>query len=157
MDTNDEYIRWKSDQAIAWLRYVRHEQLTAVALRDEIDTLRSMTLKGNDTTADKVRSTSNDAMVDAVQELIDLSEDYRLQLTELKRMKVDAHDRLMRLDDRRYTVVLTLYYVDGNTWQQVADKAHYEVETVMRIRTEALPYVYDVMPNEWRQMIPRAD
>lgn len=154
----DEYSAWKSEYALEWLRYIRREQLTAVAMQDEMETLSSMVLRAQDTTSQRVStSPDRDAVAKAAYDLIELNDELASQLAALRDIRKDAHDRIMRLDDARYSTVLVLYYVDGNTWQQVADKAHYEVETVMRIRTEALPYVYDVMPNEWRQMIPRAD
>lgn len=156
--TNAEYDAWKSEYALEWLRYIRREQLIAVAMQDEMETLSSMVLRAQDTTSQHVSSSPDmDAVAKAAYDLIELNDELAAQLAALRDIRRDAHDRIMRLDDARYSTVLVLYYVDGNTWQQVADKAHYEVETVMRIRTEALPYVYDVMPNEWRQMIPRAD
>ena len=156
--TNAEYDKWKSEYALEWLRYIRREQLTAVAMQDEMETLSSMVLRAQDTTSQRVSTSPDmDAVAKAAYDLIELNDELAAQLAALRDIRRDAHDRIMRLDDARYSTVLVLYYVDGNTWQQVADKAHYEVETVMRIRTEALPYVYDVMPNEWRQMIPRAD
>lgn len=155
---NEEYDAWKSEYAREWLRYIRREQLAAVALQDEMETLRSIALRAQDTTASHVSGTPGiDAVAKAANDLIELTDELAAQLSALGGIRRDAHDRLMRLEDTRYSTILVLYYVDGRTWQQVADKAHYEVETVMRIRTEALPYVYDVMPNEWRQMIPRAD
>lgn len=155
---NAEYDAWKSEYALEWLRYIRREQLIAVAMQDEMETLSSMVLRAQDTTSQRVSTSPDmDAVAKAAYDLIELNDELASQLAALRDIRRDAHDRIMRLDDARYSTVLVLYYVDGNTWQQVADKAHYEVETVMRIRTEALPYVYDVMPNEWRQMIPRAD
>ena len=155
---NEAYTAWKAEQARAWLRYIRNERRAVVVLQDEIERLSSIALKAIDTTAPYVKaSPSVDKVAKAAYDLIELNDELAAQLAALRDIRRDAHDRIMRLDDARYSTVLVLYYVDGNTWQQVADKAHYEVETVMRIRTEALPYVYDVMPNEWRQMIPRAD
>lgn len=154
--TTNEATAWKSEQALSWLRRIRADHLLTVAMQDEIDVLRSMALSGQDTTREKVNVSGGDRMPDIVQRIIDLTGELDAQMREMLDAREDAHKRLMELDPR-YAAVLTLYYVDGNTWAAVACKTHYEVETCMRLRTEALPYVYEVMPRECRTMIPRAD
>ena len=153
----DEFDSWKAHEALSWLRYVRSEHLKTVALQDEIDVMRSLALSGQDTTREKVQQQPRDQVAEAASRLIEMTREFCAQLATIADISWDAHSRLMRLEDARYTQVLVLYYVDGNTWAAVADKMGYEPETCMGLRTEALPYVWDVMPAEWRTAIPRAD
>ena len=155
---NEAFTAWKAEQALEWLRYIRREQIVAIALHDEMESLRSLALRAQDTTAAHVSgSPAVDAVARAASELIELTDEYAAQLAALRDIRQDAHDRLMRLEDRRYAAILVLYYVDGRTWEEVAEAAHYEPKTCIRLRTEALPYVWEVMPREHREQIPRAD
>lgn len=155
---NEEYTEWKAEQALAWLRYIRRERLAAVAIQDEIETLRSLALRAQDTTSQRVStSPAVDAVAKAAYELIELTDEYAAQLAALQDIQMDAHLRLMGLEDRRYVAVLVPYYIGGHTWEEVGEIAHYEPKTCERLRTEALPYVWEVMPADHRDPIPRAD
>ena len=48
-------------------------------------------------------------------------------------------------------------YVNGHSWATVGEKAGYSEVHCKELRSEALTFAHEVMPYEWRTMIPRAD
>lgn len=154
-----EWEEFKAEQAAAWLEHVRGLAHDVARMQDRVDVLRSLALpSGIDYTRPVVSSSlSPDAIPNAVAKLQDAIGDYCADLAAYVDESHDAATRLGRLADDRYRIVLILYYINGKTWREVGNAAGYDQDHCRRIRTEALPYVYDVMPREWKTPIPRAD
>ena len=162
-----EWEKFKAEQAAAWLEHVRELALDVAKTQDRVDVLRSMALpSGIDYTAPVVStSPTADAIPNAVAKLVDAIGEYLDQLEAYVEESMDAARRIAQIEDGRYRAVLTLYYVNGNTWEQVGEKLKkledgafaYAPEYCRHLRNDALSLVYDVMPREWKTPIPRAD
>lgn len=162
-----EFDEWKAEQAVVWLEHVRSLALDVAMLQDRVDVLRSLAMpSGIDYSRPVVMtSPSADAMPNAVAKLMDAIGEYLDQLEAYVDESMDAARRIAEIGDGRYRAVLSLYYVSGNTWEKVGEKLKkldngkftYSPEYCRHLRNDALPFVYDVMPREWRTQIPRAD
>ena len=155
----DEWSEFKAEQAADWLEHVRRLEHDAATAQDRVDVLRSLALpSGIDYSLPSVKSSpSADAIPNAVAKLVDAIGDYVDKLDAYATESIDAAKRLQQIGDSRYRDVLTLYYVNGRTWEKVGEVLGYVPDHCRRLRNEALPLVYDIMPREWRTMIPRAD
>ena len=153
-----EYDEWRAEQAVAWLDHVRGLAHDVARLKDKVDVMRALALpSGIDYTLPKVStSPSADAIPNAVARLIDSIGDYCAQLEAYVEEAHDADMRLSSIGDWRYRDVLIRYYVDGMSWREVGDRVGYVPDHCMRLRDEALPLVFDVMPREWRTPLPPA-
>ena len=155
----DEYAEWKAEQAARWLRHVRELKHDISRLEDDIEVQRSLALpSGIDYSRTKVAtSPSADAIPNAVIRLEAAIAHYTTELVGYLDEKERARDCINLLDDARHRAVLSLYYVNGHSWQTVGYKVGYSEVHCKELRSEALPLVYEVMPREWRTPIPRAD
>ena len=155
----NEFEEWKAEQAAAWLDHVRGLAHDVARLKDKVDILRSLALPaGVDYARPVVSAPPNvDAIPNAVARLLDSIGDYCSTLDLYVAEAHDANERLATLADWRYRDVLIRYYADGMSWREVGAAVGYVPDYCRELRDAALPLVYDVMPNDWRTQIPRAD
>lgn len=155
----DAFDDWKAEQAAKWLRHIRELEHDIARLEDDIEVQRSLALpSGIDYSRPSVTtSPSQDAIPNAVIRLEESIAQYTTELVGYLDEKQQARDCISRLGDARYRAVLSLYYINGHSWQTVGEKVGYSEVHCRELRLEALPQVYDVMPGEYKTMIPRAD
>ena len=60
------------------------------------------------------------------------------EVDQLVELKEQARTLIHRLTDERYKTVLTEYYLNHKTWEQVADCMNYDLRWVYRIHGRAL-------------------
>ena len=70
--------------------------------------------------------------------LIDLEQTVNARTRELVRWKLAAIDAIERLEDLRHVELLKLYYIDGYTWEQVAQAMGLDLRWVYRLHGKAL-------------------
>jgi len=154
-----EFDEWKAEQAAKWLRHIRELKHDIARLEDDIEVQRSLALpSGIDYSRPSVQtSPSQDAIPNAVIRLEESIAQYTTELVGYLDEKQQARECISRLGDARYRAVLSLYYINGHSWETVGEKVGYSEVHCKELRSEALPLVYEVMPREWRTMVPRAD
>lgn len=153
----DEWESWKAGEAAAYLRVVRKSLLEQQRLIDEIEVERSL-MPGIDYSRERVKSSPrHDSLERSVIKLEELEVRHAEQLEECVELRAEAVAAIDRLEDVRYKTMLTLYYVDGHSWETVAEKARYNVQYCKDLRAEALPLFWEVMPRSAKTRIPRAD
>lgn len=97
-----------------------------------------------------------DAIPDGVARLQDMVAEYCTRLSEWMDERMEAHRAFARLEKRHYAL-LTLYYADGLSWDQVAERMGYSVVYVRgELKNEALVALYSTMPETWRRGMPKA-
>lgn len=70
--------------------------------------------------------------------VIDLERRLNGQIREMCRLKQDAMDAIDRVEESRLREVLELYYLDGYTWEQVAETMKTDLRWVYRLHGRAL-------------------
>ena len=70
--------------------------------------------------------------------LIELERVVNARTREWVRWKLDAIDAIRSVGEPRLAEVLELYYIDGLTWEQVAQRMGVDVRTVYRLHGRAL-------------------
>ena len=70
--------------------------------------------------------------------LIELEQRVNAQTRELVRWKLAAIDAVAAVDDSRLREVLELYYIDGYTWERVAERIGKDLRWVYRLHGKAL-------------------
>lgn len=71
-------------------------------------------------------------------QLVTLEARVNARLRELCRLKQSAMDLIQGVDEPRLREVLELYYLDGMTWEQVAERMGYSQRNVMYLHGIAL-------------------
>lgn len=75
---------------------------------------------------------------DTVDKAADLSTMIDADIKRLIQLKRELWDAIDAVEDMRYRTVLELYYRAGYTWEQVAEKMHYDLRYVYRLHGRAL-------------------
>ena len=70
--------------------------------------------------------------------LIEFERVVNARVRDMCRLKRLAQEAIDRVEDARYRELLELYYIDGFTWEQVAETMEYDVRHVTRLHGEAL-------------------
>ena len=78
---------------------------------------------------------------DRADDMIDLEARLEEQLREMCGVKLEVMDAIGRVKDPVCREVLELYYLDGLSWAQVADRMHYSVRNVQILHGKALLFV----------------
>ena len=73
--------------------------------------------------------------------LIELEHAVNQRTRELVRWKLSAIDAIRQVEEPRLAEVLELYYIDGFTWEQVAQRMGVDVRWVYRLHGKALMMV----------------
>lgn len=70
--------------------------------------------------------------------VIELEQRYNEKIREMCRLKQAAQDAIDLVEEARLREVLELYYLDGYTWEQVAETMHLDLRWVYRLHGRAL-------------------
>ena len=127
-----------------------HFPPVGITAKNSVITLRIFAEGATSDVCDEQIREISEIIYDAIGDYVDKLDAYATE-------SIDAAKRLQEIGDSRYRCVLMLYYVNGRTWEQVGATLKYAPEYCRHLRNDALPLVYDIMPREWRTMIPRAD
>ena len=84
--------------------------------------------------ADGAQTSKDPHKLDRIAEYADMLAGKFEELIEVKREIAEA---ILRLEDGRHRTLLTLYYICGKSWEEVAAEMHYQWRQTMRIRREA--------------------
>lgn len=141
-------------------RYMEHVGALGSAVRRlqaEIDDVRAMLLPGGlSYGAPASPNVRTDAIPDGVARLHGLVADYCAELAGYVDEVRGAHAALARLSDERARSVLTLHYLHGMTWAQVAAGLSYSRQHVKALARAALADLYDFLPPAWAPPVQRA-
>lgn len=153
-----EFDEWKAGEARRWLRHVRRLWLDLARLDASIEALEYLAQpKGIDYSRPVVRSSVyTDKIADAVAEIVEEVGALRAERDDVAREQARAVECLNQLEDANQSAVLVLHYVGRKTYRKVATELHYSEGYCRQTAYAALPFVYDVMPKEWRTPIPSA-
>lgn len=75
---------------------------------------------------------------DTADKLIELEKRVNARIREMCRYKRAAMDAIDRVEEARLREVLELYYIDGFTWDQVAERMGTDIRWVYRLHGKAL-------------------
>ena len=144
--TNEEKLQCASQ----YVSYIRSLACRKASREQEIESLRNTLGSTLSTLGIRIsKSPSPDAIPNTVIRLDAIIATYEMELAEYVQgleQFIQAIDQLEPL----HAQVLTLHYVDGLEYLEVAERIGYNISHVYRLRAAALIALYDVMPYEWR-------
>ncbi len=89
--------------------------------------------------AERVSGTSQRSpMENAVLKLIDLEYEINDDIDRLVDLKRELNAFISEIDNQAYRIVLELRYLNGNTWEEVADVMGYDLRWIYRLHGKAL-------------------
>ena len=90
------------------------------------------------TTGERVMNSSNSDMMSTVDKIVDMQAVINAEIDRLVDLKEEARTKINQLKDTRYVSLLTDYYINCKTWEQVADDMGYDLRWVYRLHGRAL-------------------
>ena len=156
---DEEYERWRADQAHAYLERIRLMGDDCAGLQAQIEDAyaRAEGMRGIDYAAIRVNvSPGADAIPNAVAELEGRIREYVGQLRDYEEQRHEASQAMMAMRDQNEARVLRLRYLLGRKWERICAETDYSWDGMMKLRRRALADYWDVMPREHRSQMPRA-
>ena len=90
------------------------------------------------TTGERVMNSSTSDMMSTVDKIVDMQAVINAEIDRLVDLKEEARTKINQLKDTRYVSLLTDYYINCKTWEQVADDMGYDKRWVYRLHGRAL-------------------
>ncbi len=122
-----------------YLNSVRNADKLIKVKKDELYSLRKniAQISSQRKTEPVKNSSVRDPMI-IIDKIVDLQNEINSEIANLVRMKSEVRSKINQLSDERYIIVLTEYYINQKTWEQVADRTHYDLRYVYKIHGKAL-------------------
>ena len=121
-----------------FLRRARHVDRRVDEATERVDRLRAKLEAGRMSSVTGMPRGGPADWTDTADRLIELEKRVNSKIRELVRIKHAAMDAIDRIDEARLREVLELYYIDGFTWDQVAERMGYDKSWVFRLHGRAL-------------------
>lgn len=107
---------------------------------EQVASLRELATKATASVhAERVSGTrQRSPMENAVLKLIDLENEINDDIDRLVDLKRELSAFIAEIDNHAYRIVLELRYLNGNTWEEVADVMGYDLRWIYRLHGKAL-------------------
>ncbi len=99
---------------------------------------------------------SRDGLPDGVAALLDVLDQASADLIEYKEQRAIAEEVIAQLPSLSMRKLMRAHYLSGTPWVEIESRGFYSHSGLMSLRRRALICVYDVMPEEWRRVLPKA-
>lgn len=156
---DEEYERYRAEQAHAYLERIRKMGEDCSALQAQIDDAysRAEGVTGIDYSAVRVStSLSADAIPDAIAGLVERIRDYVADLSAYESERHEASQAMMRMGNQTEARALSYRYLLGWKWEHICGEMGYSWDGMMQIRRRALSDYWEVMPVNERDRVERA-
>ena len=90
------------------------------------------------TTGERVMNSSTSDMMSTVDKIVDMQAVINAEIDRLVNLKEEARSKINQLKDTRYVSLLTDYYINCKTWEQVAEDMEYDLRWIYRLHGRAL-------------------
>lgn len=109
--------------------------------QERIERLRSRLQSGRMSNLSGMPRGGGSDWTDAEARLIELEKRYGDEIRRMCRMKLLVTDAIRAVGDATYEELLTLRYLDGMTWEQIAEAMHYDARYIYKLHGRALQRV----------------
>ena len=150
---DDEMIRYRADQAHAYLERIRQAGEDCAGLQAQIEDAysRASGVRGIDYSEVRVKvSPTADAIPDAVGRIVDKVREYAADLAAYEDDRHAAHRALSLMDNQADAKALRLRYLLNWKWERICGEMDYSWDGMMTLRKRALASYYEVMPPAGR-------
>ena len=90
------------------------------------------------TTGERVQSSNKGSFTKTVDKIVDLQNKINSEIDSLLELKSEVRNKINQLSDERFIVVLTDYYINCKTWEQVAKDNYFNSRYVYKLHGQAL-------------------
>lgn len=80
----------------------------------------------------------SDKIPGAIEKVIGIEQEIHQKIDKLVTLRQQIGDRIASLEDDRLRELMLRHYIDGNTWEVVAEKMGYSLRHILRMHEEAM-------------------
>ena len=129
----------QDDSAKEYLKSIRTLDMAIKVKEEELYRLKlNIASLSPQTTSERVMNSSTSDMMSTVDKIVDMQSVINAEIDRLVDLKEEARTKINQLKDTRYVSLLTDYYINCKTWEQVADDMGYDLRWVYRLHGRAL-------------------
>jgi hypothetical protein len=121
-----------------YLNQVRNLDKRVNAKLDELSSLRALTEKVTASYSEKVQASTSDTFTSNVAKIVDLEKEIDAEIDRLIRLKERITKEIDSMPSNTYSALLSSRYLEGKTWEDVAEMLHYDERQIFRIHENAL-------------------
>ncbi len=123
-----------------YLRSIKYLDKAINAKQAELDRLRhdAESIRGIAYDKDKVQTSNSSDSMKIVDKIIELNNVINAEIDRLVDLKAEAHDKIEKVCNRKFISLLTDIYINGYTFEQVAEKSDKTYMTICRWHGQAL-------------------
>lgn len=121
-----------------WLSRARFVDVRLAEKVERLDRLREKLESGRHPQLSGMPRGGQSDWVDALAAYLELEKRINAEKSALMREYIQIKDAIDQVDDARYRAILEHRYIDGWTWEQIAEQMHYDVRHVHRLHGLAL-------------------
>ena len=104
----------------------------------ERERIRTIAEKTTVSLSEKVQTSSGNKMDDVVVRLVELEEFINKDIDKLVELREEAGDKINRLSNDKYKIVLSMYYLSNKTFEEVAELTKMSFQWVHTLHKKAL-------------------
>ena len=121
-----------------YLNQVRNLDKRVNAKLDELSSLRALTEKVTASYSEKVQASTSDTFTSNVAKIVDLEKEIDAEIDRLIRLRERITKEIDSMPSNTYSALLSSRYLEGKTWEDVAEMLHYDERQIFRIHENAL-------------------
>lgn len=122
-----------------YLRRIRELDIDVSRTLEQIEILHAQVTKTTTTLSDMPKGSGDqDKTASTIAKIVDLKRGLRGKIEEYVELKAKAIEQIDGLEDGRYRQVLTHYYINGKTWEEIAVVTNYTYKWVHVLHGRAL-------------------
>ena len=121
-----------------YLNQVRNLDKRVNAKLDELSSLRALTEKVTASYSEKVQVSISDAFTSNVAKIVDLEREINVEIDRLIRLRERIAKEIDNMPSNIYSALLSSRYLEGKTWEDIAEMLHYDERQIFRIHENAL-------------------
>lgn len=105
---------------------------------EEVSRLEALATKVTAANTERVQVSQEDKRSKQIDRLVDLKDEINEEIDRLVDLKADISGRINQMEDNCQVTLLTMRYLNMNTWEEIAEEMGYEERTVRRNHERAL-------------------
>lgn len=134
-----EVVNISTAKAKEYLKSIRTLDRTIKIKNEELHSLQlNLAQISSQPLNERVLSSNTSDTMKAIDTIVDMQVEIRREVCNLVHLKNEARNKINQLSDSRYIDILTDYYINRKTWEQVADNMGYDLRWVYRLHGRAL-------------------
>lgn len=122
--------------------YLKQARTIDMEINTKIEELHQLKLKASCVQSvaisERVKTSHENSSNKIIDEIVDLQNEINTEIDKLVDLKTEIRKNINKISDTRYVSILTNYYINRKTWEEIAEITKYDLRWVHRLHSRAL-------------------